>query len=291
MRSIPRPSRRTISACSLICTRLWSGQCICPFVPLKEVASWVPSSGALMIKTKMIVIYVRTPFPACSSFHRVRLTFVEIIFRKSDVRKKGKTRGWEIMLSYSFRTAITTGYVKGTPSSDIVESIKHLGFCRSEVGHPLLLPMIILSYDLSFKSDIRQREARDWLRRLENAITMRDEIEANEVYKDFDVDGINRDLVECHSQVLWKRPAAYKEIVAEVKEAMGKFKEYERTGMSKKELRQLHGSMLARLEFYKVKLSGMEHYAHTTLERLHIQRQAVSFLLGYSKLVASTEQG
>ena len=49
----------------------------------------------------------------------------------------------------------------------------------TEVGHPLLPPVIILSHDLSSKSDIRQRDARDWLRRLENAITLRDEIEAN----------------------------------------------------------------------------------------------------------------
>ncbi|KAI2639685.1 hypothetical protein GGS26DRAFT_541109 [Hypomontagnella submonticulosa] len=200
---------------------------------------------------------------------------LQIIFRKSDVRKKAKTRGWEIMLSYSYKTGITSGFVKGTSSSDIVTSLSHLEACRDQTGHPLLLPMIILSHDLSHKGDTRQRDARDWLRRLENAITMRNEIDEREVYSDFDVDGINRDLVECHSQVLWKRPQAYQEIVKEIKDAMQKFMEYVPEERRTKTLTALHNNMLARLEFYRVKLTGMEHYIHTTLERLHIQRQAL----------------
>jgi len=181
------------------------------------------------------------------------------------------------MLSYSFRTGITTGFVKGTATSDIADVLKHLTACHAEVGHPLLLPVIILSHDLSDKVDIRQRDARDWLRRLENAITMRNEIEEKEVYTDFDVDGINRDLVECHSQVLWKRPQAYKEIIQEMKAAMQKFRDNLPEEKFTKTMKALHGSMGSRLEFYRVKLTGQEHYIHTTLERLHIQRQAVRF--------------
>ncbi|KAI0481436.1 hypothetical protein F4859DRAFT_419704 [Xylaria cf. heliscus] len=200
---------------------------------------------------------------------------LHIIFRKSDVRKKGKTRGWEIMLSYSFNTGITTGFVKGTASSDINLALQNLASCRTEVGHPMLLPTIILLHDLSAKIDIRQREARDWLRRLENAITMRQEIDEKEVYTDFDVDGINRDLVECHSQVLWKRPQAYQEIIKEMKAAMSKFKDMAREEKYTKKMKNLHSSMTSRLEFHRVKLTGQEHYIHTTLERLNIQRQAL----------------
>lgn len=205
---------------------------------------------------------------------------IEIIFRKSDVRKKGKTRGWEIMLSHSFKTGITTGFVKGTESSSINEVLKHLQSCHSEVGHPMLLPVIILSHDLSAEVDIRQRDARDWLRRLENAITMRQEIEKKEEYTNFDLDGINQDLVECHSRVLWKRPQAYQEIIKEMKAAMDKFKEYgtEETNnprLSTPKMKALHNSMRSRLDFYRVKLTGQEHYIHTTLERLRVQQQAV----------------
>ncbi|XXH05082.1 cAMP-dependent protein kinase catalytic subunit [Hypoxylon texense] len=214
------------------------------------------------------------PFFWCSNDHDEEDRHLQIIFRKSDVRKKGKTRGWEIMLSYSYNTGITTGFVKGTESSDITTSLRQLTACFAEVGHPLLLPIIILSHDLSSQNDKRQREARDWLRRLENAITLRNEIDEKEVYSDFDVDGINRDLVECHSRVLWKRPQAYQEIVKEFKEAMTKFIENVPAERNTN-LKTLHSSMLSRLDFYRVKLTGMEHYIHTTLERLHIQRQAL----------------
>lgn len=215
------------------------------------------------------------PFFWCSHDHDEEDRHLQIIFRKSDVRKKGKTRGWEIMLSYSYNTGIITGFVKGTESSDITTSLNQLITCCDEVGHPLLLPIIILSHDLSSKNDKRQREARDWLRRLENAITLRNEIDEKEVYSDFDVDGINRDLVECHSRVLWKRPQAYQEIVNEVNEAMAKFIDKIPAERNTKALNTLHSSMLSRLDFYRVKLTGMEHYIHTTLERLHIQRQAL----------------
>ncbi|KAI1393743.1 uncharacterized protein F4822DRAFT_23034 [Hypoxylon trugodes] len=217
------------------------------------------------------------PFFWCSHDHSENddNRHLQIIFRKSDVRKKGKTRGWEIMLSYSYKTGITSGFVKGTTSSDIADSLKHLTACCGQAGHPLLLPMIILTHDLASKGDKKQRDLRDWLRRLENAITMRNEIDEKEVYQEFDVDGINRDLVECHSQVLWKRPQAYQEIVKEIKGAMDKFEQLLPREGQPAALRVLHGSMMARLDFYRVKLTGMEHYIHTTLERLHIQRQAL----------------
>jgi len=179
------------------------------------------------------------------------------------------------MLSYQFKTGITTGYVKGTPSSDIVVALEHLINCQAEVGHPMLLPMIIISHDLSVKIDIRQRETRHWLRRLENAITLRDEVNDSDIYTEFDVDVINRDLVECHSQVLWKRPQAYREIIKDISAAMEKFDAKVAGPQRTKSIMALHHNMLSRLDFYRAKLSSMEHYIHTTLERLTIQRQAL----------------
>lgn len=111
------------------------------------------------------------------------------------------------MLSHDVNNGITTGYAKGTPSSDMEECIRHLRACVSQVGHPMLLAIIILSHDVSYKSDIKQRDARDWLRRLEHAVSMRSEIVEKEGYVKegvVDLDAVNRDLVECHSQVLWK---------------------------------------------------------------------------------------
>lgn len=234
---------------------------------------------------------------------------LQIIMRKSDVRKKGKTRGWELMLSHNFASGITTGYVKGTDSSDMEESIGHLKSCARQIAHPMLLPMIVLSHDLSPKNDQKQRDARDWLRRLEHAVSMRNEIAEDEGYVKehvMDLDQINRDLVECHSQVLWKRPQAYQEIIKEMEKGLERFmaklpRKRGPAGVEKKkldeededskvvvvkdeygfrEVERCQQSILSRLEFYRNKLVGIENYAHTTLERLAIQRSAVSPLVG-----------
>jgi hypothetical protein len=207
----------------------------------------------------------------------------EIVYRKSDVRKKGMTRGWELMLSHDVKNGITTGFAKGTPSSDLEERIKHLRECALHIGHPMLLPIIIFSQELNYKTDIKQRDARDWLRRLEHAVSMRTEIEERESYVKegvVDLDAVNRDLVECHSQVLWKRPKAYMEILEGIKSAMDLFKDALPETRNDKSMKKLHASMIARLGFYKVKLQGLENYAHTTLQRLEIQRSAVSRTVG-----------
>lgn len=204
----------------------------------------------------------------------------EIIYRKSDVRKKGYTRGWELMLSHNVNNAITTGFCKGTASSDIVECIKHLKSCALQIGHPMLLPVIIYSHDVSFKTDIKQRDARDWLRRLEHAVSMRSEIDEREGYVKegvVDLDAINRDLVECHSQVLWKRPKAYLEICTSIEKSMAGFYEKLPEHRRQETTQKLQHSMLARMDFYRVKLQGLDSYAYTTLQRLDIQRSAVSF--------------
>ncbi|PNY27947.1 Uncharacterized protein TCAP_02130 [Tolypocladium capitatum] len=215
---------------------------------------------------------------------------LQIIHRKSDVRKKGKTRGWEMMLSHSFETNTTTGYVKGTPSSDIVRALDHVRACAAQVGHPMLLPVIVFSYDLSPANDQKQRDARDWLRRLESAVSLRDEVEEHEQYFQdglLEVDGLSRDLVECHGHVMWKRPQAYWALAREMERAMDRFRDKwaahkgkdehlaEQQRAHRKEIDKIHRSMLARLEFYKVKLKGLENYIHTTLERLKVQREAL----------------
>ncbi|KOS18329.1 hypothetical protein ESCO_002490 [Escovopsis weberi] len=228
------------------------------------------------------------PFFWCGYDQNDENPHLQILHRKSDVRKKGKTRGWEIMLSYSFKTAITTGFVKGTESSDIIKALAHLTGCARQVGHPMLLSTIILTYDLSPINDQKQREARDWLRRLENAVSMRDEVDQGEQYNSdllVQVDGLNRDLVECHSHVMWKRPQAYFELVLEMEVCLNRFKTFwpmaHRRDMSREEaahrqdIDKLHRSMVARMEFYKVKLKGLENYIHTTLERLKVQREAL----------------
>ncbi len=195
------------------------------------------------------------------------------------------------MLSHSFRTHITTGYAKGTPTSDMVKCIKHLQACAPQILHPLLLPVIILGHNLSSKTDQKQREARDWLCNLEYATSMCTVLMESKYVRDamVDLDQISCDLVECHAQVLSTSPQAWQGITKGIYSAMDGFWGQTRYnpayGGPGGEVDKLHRSMLARIEFYNSKIKGIENYASITLERLKVQRAAVGCPVGPSSLI------
>lgn len=199
------------------------------------------------------------------------------------MRKKGKTTGWELMLSYSLRDNIITGFAKGTASSEVTAVMDHLKGCAEQVSHPFLLPILILSHELSSRNEQKQRNAREWLRKLEQALSMRSEVDSADGYitdNFLNMDAINRDLAECHSQVLWKNPKAWYKIVGRIEKAMGFFWAELPEQRKTPELIKLHQTMLSRLDFYKVKLEGIEHYASITMERLNIQRGVLHNIIG-----------
>lgn len=132
------------------------------------------------------------------------------------------------MLSHEVSTCLIEDFFKGTPSSDIVECLEHLQAYIFEIGHPMLLPLIMFGHSSDFKTDIRQREAREWLRKLGHTIYMQAEVDETGGYVNdevIDLDAINRDLVECHTQGLWARPVSYIRILELIKETTEMFNE------------------------------------------------------------------
>ncbi|KAK4067289.1 uncharacterized protein Triagg1_7732 [Trichoderma aggressivum f. europaeum] len=208
-------------------------------------------------------------------------TRLHMIFRKSDVLKKGRTRGWELILSHELGTGITTGFCKGTPSSDISKSIEQLKVCASEIEHPMLLPLIIFGHESSVTSEIRQREARHWVRRLENAISMRGEILEDEeyLYGDgaIDLEAVNRDLVECQAQMMWKHPAPYISIIDSLEEVGRLFIQALPESRKTPVVERFQMRMMARLELYRKRWTGIQTYADTSMRRIEIQRRASIF--------------
>ncbi|KAK0716018.1 hypothetical protein B0H67DRAFT_582215 [Lasiosphaeris hirsuta] len=204
----------------------------------------------------------------------------QMMFRKSDVKKKGMTRGWELLLSYSIREGMTLGFLKGTPSSDVAEVVRHVQSCTAEIGHPLLVPIITLSYQLSPRQEERQREARSWVRRLENALSMRSEIDDPYFNNSaLDIDMISRDLAECQCQILWMQPAAWQKILLRFQEAMAAFWAACADQKKDKPLERSHSMMQDRLRFYQDKLDGTQYYIDATLARLEIQRNSLFTVL------------
>ncbi|RDW80653.1 hypothetical protein BP5796_05351 [Coleophoma crateriformis] len=184
-------------------------------------------------------------------------------------------------MSYNFDTGMTTGFCKGTKASHIVDSIKLLKTSVSEIGHPMLLPLIILSNDMSSSVEIRQRDARGWLRRIEYALSMGSSLESNDGYVRnglLDLDALNRDLVECYSQTLWKNPTTYLTIIAHFKEAMEAVQlEIPTTGKDSI-MNKLHTRILSRLKFHERRLLGLDGFVNTTQQRLE-KKSALSLII------------
>ncbi len=207
-----------------------------------------------------------------------------MIYRKSDVKKDGKTRGWELVLSNDINRCITTGFYRGTESSKMSECLRILQKCISDIVHPMLLPILICSRDLNMEGDLRQREARETVRVLERTITS-----AAQIYTDPDVTKqdkidlglINKDLVDCHCRALWKRPEAYLDIVSTMQNALKDLQEQWPPSQREK-ISSQHSSLEARLKFLRVKLQGISTYRQVTIARLEMLQGLVQNLVSLS---------
>jgi hypothetical protein len=198
--------------------------------------------------------------------------------------KEGKTDGWELVLSHDINRSITTGFYKGTESSPISECLKLLQKCISNIGHPMLLPILICSQVLSLKGDLRQREARETIRVLEKTVTS-----AAHVYTDpdltkqekIDLGLINKDLVDCHCKALRKRPEAYLDIVSAMQDALRDLQQ-QWPESRKQQISSQHLSLEARLRFLKAKLQGISTYRQVTIARLEMLQRLVQNLVSLS---------
>ncbi|KAK2043143.1 hypothetical protein LZ31DRAFT_566719 [Colletotrichum somersetense] len=191
---------------------------------------------------------------------------LQMILSKHDVRKFGLTRGFQMILSYSFRRRETTGFVKGTKSSAVSECIDDLLHCSSEIFHPLLLPNIMMSHLVSDKNEQKQRDARSWIRHLESKIIspLRDDLRhlSGDIdHSTFDLRLISSELAECHAQVLWTPPSAYLKIVEGVEDAMQCFWQNLLHEEKTNQMERLHESLASRLKCQKVRLDSLESYA------------------------------
>ncbi|KAI1424806.1 hypothetical protein F5Y12DRAFT_714873 [Xylaria sp. FL1777] len=210
---------------------------------------------------------------------------LQFIFRKTGAQWKGMTSGWEMMLTYCFKTRITSGYIKGTKSETINRLLKHLAACCRPVVHPLLLP-ILLIHDLSAKNDEDQREIRCNIRELEGALSKRYQKYAAISYgpeREIDLDSLNQQLTECQCRVLQKKSQAWRNALERVEKAMHAFWEallvQAREDEPNHQLQTLHRSLLSRLDFLAGRLDGLESYAHVSLERLKSQREVMLSIL------------
>ncbi|KAM7198699.1 putative Mg2+ transporter-like zinc transport protein [Naviculisporaceae sp. PSN 640] len=218
--------------------------------------------------------------------------FLQMVFRKSDVQWQGTSRGWEIALSYSTATRVTSGYIRGMATSGVQTAVDLLGKCAQPACHPLLLPFLMMRLELSPDIEVDQRKTREDLRSLETRVSNRyNHIKApapGYAPKDIDLDSINWMLAEYQCQTMQKNPRSWISAIKRMEEAMEAYwrlvvpahqgDDAARLNMPK-DLHAQKDIMTRRLRFMVVRLEGLESYAQVTLERLNIQREVMNSII------------
>ncbi|KAK8075393.1 hypothetical protein PG997_010056, partial [Apiospora hydei] len=206
---------------------------------------------------------------------------LQMVFRKSDVQWVGNPRGWQMILSYSFKTRIMSGFVKGTANAELGEIMSQLQGCGSPVHHPLLLPIIMLCQDLGASNDEQQKDIRRGIRDLDRVLTgnYRNVTAAASHISpgDLTLENISQKIAGYQSKVNWKRPQAWKSVLGKIHDTAEWW--WDNTENPPPALDRLHRSLLDRLLFYNVKLDGLENYAHVSLARLDNLRQVTNVLI------------
>ncbi|TEY80403.1 hypothetical protein BOTCAL_0038g00010 [Botryotinia calthae] len=207
--------------------------------------------------------------------------YLQIIYRKSDVKKPSNARNWELVLSHSLKTGITNAFFKGTPRADVNRCIKCLCEYVGEIDHPLFLPALVFSCDIDFGEDERHRENREHVRNLEKQV-----VEASHLYAHLDftkrdkvnLSQINSNLVDCHKNVLWKRPEGYTTIVQKMEKTLSDFKTLW-PDKRKERLRKIQTMMEGRLELLQSRLQGISTHREVTISRLKLMGDVLENLV------------
>lgn len=186
------------------------------------------------------------------------------------------------MLSYSFDTGTTSGYVKAMEMMNLKKVLDDLVLCGRPATHPLLLPVLTLCHELSSKYDKKQREQRAELRKLEDAVySARYSVAPAAQYSpvidaQLELDRISKTMAICHTEILQRRPQAWHNVIGNVRCATIHFWNHIAAEKKSSELKDLHETLINRLDFMIVKLQSIENFSHVTIERLGVLREEVS---------------
>ncbi|KAJ0109333.1 hypothetical protein J7T55_000258 [Diaporthe amygdali] len=210
------------------------------------------------------------------------LVETKIIFRKTDVRKRGSTRGWQLFLSHDIEENTTTGFYKGTESSNMTEVLSVFKNCADDAYHPLLLPLIIFEIECMSHTELKQRDVRNWVRRIEYQISLKFENPADDSYHlaALQTEQLRRDMVECQAQALWKAPKDYIRVLQTFRACLGRMDSEIHTGLpNTKNVAETHRKFASRVNLLEKRFENQSTYVETTLMRLSMQRDALDNLI------------
>jgi hypothetical protein len=213
------------------------------------------------------------PFPEVSVHSNI---FLEVVMQWGS--SKHASSKWVMSLSHDMCSKDTVGFYKSTTggySSLILERLKdYVSYC----GNPFLLPALILNEELNHIEE-RQRAIRAEVRRIEDAIGLRNGVQArmqpyNFNNRNVDLDFLNGQIVETSAQLLKRSPKTYLDILDALEAAMNVYgaEILSQSG----HVNQSHAMLMSRLKFQQKRVQTMGRYHQVTTGRLNAQINAVS---------------
>ncbi|KAK3985143.1 hypothetical protein QBC44DRAFT_275695 [Cladorrhinum sp. PSN332] len=203
---------------------------------------------------------------------------LQIIFRKADARRQKKTKGWELIASHSFRNSETVGFARSKPTPGLMVALKNLPACATEIGHPLLLPSMLLVEFLSSAQEVMHMASRDWLHLVEGSVSRGGGLTSNRITDPKALQNLNEAMTQLYSSIPLKAPQLSRKVVDRFEAAASCFWDNLRAEQKTPEMKRIQSNLIARLEFYKARLDGIESFGAATMQRLEIQRSAVNFI-------------
>ena len=140
----------------------------------------------------------------------------------------------------------------------------------------MLLPVIVLSLKIGSKSETSQQEAQNQIRLIEVQLRNIRPIRQAFISEDEGIalEAVNADLSACHKKV-WKRPETYVELIDEFHNSLQAIACTDQ----KSELFSIHLSLRSRVELLRQRMRGIQSSAHTTLNRIDMQRSVIHNIL------------
>lgn len=92
-----------------------------------------------------------------------------VIYYEARIQRDKHPKGFIVLLSYDFFSRTTNGFYKGSHGRGVGTCINHFQACASQIEHPMLLPIIVLTEKI-MREEEKQRGARNTINDIERSL-------------------------------------------------------------------------------------------------------------------------
>ncbi|CAG9984088.1 unnamed protein product [Clonostachys byssicola] len=154
-------------------------------------------------------------------------SYLALNHRQSFDGDNGEAHVCEMILSYSFQTRLTCGYLRGSPKSNLAEVVAQMRALPQQMLHPISLPVLLASYQLTAHKTQSCYDARARLEQLEYNVAQCQEAKSGSEVMVFaipcDTDALVREMAECYRDTTSNSTKDYGAVLEGIEEALDTF--------------------------------------------------------------------